>query len=68
MLGYAFGEVLSTTYPGATGTIWLDDVRCTGEETTLADCPRGGWGSHNCLHSEDVSVRCYNEAQGTPGM
>ena len=24
------------------GTIWLDDVMCSGEETDLADCPHAG--------------------------
>ncbi|XP_074506615.1 scavenger receptor cysteine-rich domain-containing protein DMBT1-like [Sebastes fasciatus] len=41
-----------------TGVIWLDDLRCTGNETSLTDCPHRGLGSHNCRHSEDASVIC----------
>ena len=43
--------------------IWLDDVRCRGTETSIFNCPHRGWGIHNCGHSEDVSVSCYNEVR-----
>ena len=45
------------------GIIWLDNVRCVGTETRLANCPANALGAHNCVHSEDAGVRC--EAQGT---
>ena len=38
------------TKPG-TGQIWLDELRCTGEEETIADCPHNPWGNHNCIHA-----------------
>jgi len=47
-------------YGGGTGQIWLDDMRCTGHELSLVECAHRGWGVHNCVHSEDVSISCDN--------
>ena len=41
-----------------TGAIHLADLRCTGSESRLIDCPHNGVGVHNCTHSEDAGVRC----------
>ena len=49
----------STAHFGAgTGTIYLDNVGCTGSENNLIDCTRSPTVS--CLggHSEDAGVRC----------
>jgi len=50
--------VPNTQVPDGTGQIWLDEVRCTGSETTLAGCPANPFGMHNCVHSEDAGVSC----------
>ena len=40
------------------GTIYLDEVDCTGSETTLIDCPRGSSVYCRNGHAEDAGVRC----------
>ena len=42
------------------GPIWLDDVRCVGTESRLANCPASPIGNHNCGHSDDAGVRCIS--------
>jgi len=44
--------------------IWLDEVECTGQEQTFANCMRGNWGVHNCKHEEDAGCIC--DAVNTP--
>ncbi|XP_046583745.1 putative DMBT1-like protein [Haliotis rubra] len=48
----------AATYGQGTGTILLDNVRCTGDEVYLSQCCHNGWTSHNCNHGEDVGVDC----------
>ncbi|MBN3326861.1 SCAR5 protein, partial [Atractosteus spatula] len=46
------------TAGGGTGTIWLDDLKCTGTESSIFRCTSNGMGVNNCGHSEDAGVQC----------
>ena len=36
----------------------MDEVYCNERNTRLEECQFGGWGSHDCRHSEDASAIC----------
>lgn len=40
------------------GPIHLSNVRCTGKESSLAECPAKGPDSHVCKHGQDAGVVC----------
>lgn len=42
-----------------TGEIYLDSVKCYGNESNLLECERHGEiGDSRCMHSQDAGVRC----------
>uniref|UniRef100_A0A3B5L7J5 Soluble scavenger receptor cysteine-rich domain-containing protein SSC5D n=1 Tax=Xiphophorus couchianus TaxID=32473 RepID=A0A3B5L7J5_9TELE len=40
------------------GDIWLDDMNCIGNESSLLHCYRPPFGENNCGHGEDAGVIC----------
>uniref|UniRef100_A0A9L0RGP7 Scavenger receptor cysteine-rich domain-containing protein DMBT1 n=1 Tax=Equus caballus TaxID=9796 RepID=A0A9L0RGP7_HORSE len=48
----------SSLFGDSSGPIFLDDVQCTGSETSLGRCHHRGLSVHNCGHHEDAGVVC----------
>ena len=52
---------LPSIYKRGRGPIFLDDVNCLGTETKVLSCTNSGIGVHNCVHSEDVGIKCEGD-------
>ncbi|XP_041368790.1 deleted in malignant brain tumors 1 protein-like [Gigantopelta aegis] len=64
-LGYKQGGKavkLAAFFPGS-GPIWLDDVNCFGNESSINQCPHAGFGESNCQHNEDAGVICQDKQE-----
>ncbi|XP_028301734.1 deleted in malignant brain tumors 1 protein-like isoform X2 [Gouania willdenowi] len=59
--GRALRALESAAFGEGTGPIWLDNVRCSGHESTLSECSHPGFGDHNCGHGEDASIICEGD-------
>ncbi|XP_012675528.2 lysyl oxidase homolog 3A isoform X2 [Clupea harengus] len=51
----------SAKYGAGTGKIWLDNVICSGTETSVEKCHSRGWGNSDCAHNEDAGIVCKDE-------
>ena len=48
----------AASFGEGTGRIWLDNVKCTGNERQLRNCTNTSFGVNSCSHAQDAGVRC----------
>ncbi|KAH3795527.1 hypothetical protein DPMN_149082 [Dreissena polymorpha] len=68
MLGFHEAEgvaVINGSYGFGSGQILLDDLNCSGEETSILQCQHKPIGENDCTHDEDVGVACNYVGQGS---
>ena len=60
MLGFpsASRAVTNGVYGLGTGPVWLSNVNCHGNESSLANCTYTGLNNTGCLHSQDAGLVC----------
>ncbi|XP_023564687.1 deleted in malignant brain tumors 1 protein-like isoform X4 [Octodon degus] len=56
--GPALSAPLGAHFGPGFGKILLDNVHCTGTESSLSLCTHDSWFTHNCSHEEDAGVIC----------
>ncbi|KAM6141155.1 scavenger receptor cysteine-rich domain-containing protein DMBT1-like [Erethizon dorsatum] len=59
--GLALSAPLGAHFGPGFGKILLDNVHCTGTESSLSLCTHDSWFTHNCSHEEDAGVICSGE-------
>ncbi|XP_047229732.1 deleted in malignant brain tumors 1 protein-like [Girardinichthys multiradiatus] len=54
----AYGAPVGAHYGPGAGSILLDNLVCSGTESSLSECAHSGFGLHNCVHTEDAGALC----------
>ena len=60
-LGFIAARSILTNVASGVGDIWLSNVQCIGNETSLELCPHDGFGTHSCHHRQDIGVECIGK-------
>ncbi|XP_067898921.1 deleted in malignant brain tumors 1 protein-like isoform X2 [Heterodontus francisci] len=56
--GQALNATVSGWFGPGSGPIWLDNMKCSANDSVLWKCLAGPWGESDCMHKEDAGVIC----------
>ncbi|KAI4901972.1 hypothetical protein NFI96_006074 [Prochilodus magdalenae] len=56
--GTALNALNKAYFGQGSGPVLLDDVACSGSESSITACHHEVFGKHNCYHHEDAGVIC----------
>ncbi|KAG9264045.1 deleted in malignant brain tumors 1 protein-like, partial [Astyanax mexicanus] len=59
--GRALRAHISGHFGKGTGLTLMDNVGCSGNESSIRECRHNGFGKHDCNHGEDAGVTCSGE-------
>ena len=61
-LGYPGAVRIASSYGSDSTQIWLDDVQCIGNETSIVQCSHSGFNIYDCnFDADQVGVECIGE-------
>ena len=52
---------MTNAYTEGTWYVHINDLNCTGNESSIFDCPMNGIPRYSCDHHDDASVICQCE-------
>ncbi|XP_043542583.1 deleted in malignant brain tumors 1 protein-like [Chiloscyllium plagiosum] len=62
--GHVMDMSLPSSYEPGSGPVWLKDVKCSGNESFLWECPSAQLGHQDdCSHKEDVRIMCSDHKE-----
>lgn len=66
LLGYdgALTYLKNVSFEQNNNTVWLSDVQCIGNESSLLHCVHAGWGKHTCNEGQAAGVTCSARGWG----
>ena len=61
-LGYPGAVRISSSFGSDSVQIWLDDVQCTGNETSIDQCSHNKFNVYDCdFNTDQVGVECIGQ-------
>ena len=66
LLGYneALAYYQNITFKQSNNTLWLTDVQCVGNESSLFHCVNSGWGKRTCNEGFAAGATCSDRSWG----